>query len=1286
MQYNLLCMQNFTRLLLSLSFLFSVGLLQAQTVITQWNFNSVPPDASNSTGSSIPSTGAGTLATVGGVTGSFSTGTNNGGSSDPAAADNTGYQTTNYPAQGTGNKTAGIQFAVSTAGYTGIEVRYDLRHSNTSSRYELLQYTTDVTAATPVWVDARVSDGNAGDTWFNERSVNLSSVTALNNNPNAGFRIVAVFADGTATYAGSSSAYAASGTWRFDMVTVRQAPPDITPPVAQAYQFTSVTTSTITFNEPVTSASVTNLSNYVFSPSLAVSSATVSGTVVTLTHAPFVDGQPYTLTVSGVQDEAGNTMASATFNLAFNATTPNLVVTEIIHSPNDVEMIEVYNAGSTAVPLGGLRWTDGTTGAFPAINLAAGATVVFATSPSTASATLNVSPVYTINNGLASDNDILVIRNSLNQAVDSVAYFVGMNGWPTAPTGVYAYSYELTAATADNNVGSNWFVPNNPVVPQPSAGAIRATPGVYPTPPYTPSTPSLSFVGTKVNVGESTTTVTITANLQGGGPSATTVDLELLPLATATAGTDFTLPASLRFTWPAFANNVNQSITVTVNNDALPENSEYFAVRFINPVNTALPPASTNNFTVFIQDNDKTAPTATQSVTLNHIASFSNGAPNTNSAEIVAHDPGSQRLFIANSIGAKLDIVNFSNPASASLITSVAMTPYGNINSVAAKNGIVAVAIEDAVPENPGKVVFFDVSGNFISQVTVGAMPDMITFNNAGTRVLTANEGQPRADYVVDPEGSVSIIDISGGVASVTQVNVTTASFTSFNGQEATLNAAGVRIFGPGASVAQDIEPEYITLSADDNTAWVTCQENNAVAEINIPAGTVTAIRPLGLKDHSAARNPLDADNLGGVVQIANWPVKGLYMPDAVASYTIGGQTYLVTANEGDAREYTAYEEVTELNASTYVLDPTVFPNASELKSNIGRLKVTKASGDIDNDGDYDEIHAFGGRSFSIWNASTGALVWDSGSELEDITANHPVFGAIFNASNGLGAPSRKNRSDDKGPEPEGVVIAQVLGRTYAFIALERIGGCMVYDITDPTAPVYVDYKNTRNLAGGGDNGAEGIIYVSAAASPTNSPIVILANETSSTLTFYRVGSIFGYPLDINLAGIKATNVGSRNRVEWTTAGEAQGDAFEVQRSKNGVSFTAVASLPARGVPSGYGWWDDAPFDGITYYRLKLKHTSGSVSYSAVVSATVKVAAGITLYPNPVDGGFTVKLSIAPAEGAVAEILDAGGRLVRRERIVQTVQWVDAKGLAKGLYTLRYVNNGQTETTTFNKQ
>lgn len=187
--------------------------------ITQWNFNSVLADSSTSTGSLIPSIGSGVVSALN-VTPSFASGSSNGGSSDPITVDNTGMGTTGYAAQGAENKLRGVQFNVSTFGFEDVVVSYDLRHSNTSSRYEQFQYSLDGTNFT----DLTLFDGNAGDTWFKNRTVDLSAITGADNNASFAFRVVSAFAPTTSLYAASSassSSYLSTGTWRFDYVTVK---------------------------------------------------------------------------------------------------------------------------------------------------------------------------------------------------------------------------------------------------------------------------------------------------------------------------------------------------------------------------------------------------------------------------------------------------------------------------------------------------------------------------------------------------------------------------------------------------------------------------------------------------------------------------------------------------------------------------------------------------------------------------------------------------------------------------------------------------------------------------------------------------------------------------------------------------------------------------------------------------------------------------------------------------------------------------------------------------------
>ncbi|XQQ06391.1 MAG: choice-of-anchor I family protein [Leptolyngbya sp. IPPAS B-1204] len=882
-------------------------------------------------------------------------------------------------------------------------------------------------------------------------------------------------------------------------------------------------------------------------------------------------------------------------------------------------------------------------------------------------------------------------------------------------------------------------------------------------------------------------------------------------------------------------------------------------------------------------------------------------------AEISAYDPDTKRLFVVSG-GAEIQVLDLSDPSQPKLLQTLDLSQYGGAaNSVAVSHGIVAVAMEADLSTDPGQVVFLDANGTVQTTVEVGALPDMLTFTPDGQKVLVANEGEPSSynqPNSIDPVGSVSVIDLTKGVTNAT---VATAGFESFNAQKADLQAKGVRIFGPNATVAQDLEPEYITVTADGKTAYVTLQENNALAVVDIATAQVTAIVPLGLKDfskglptvktydwkerpllgqtpagqeillggfsglffegkaangnlrfithtdrgpnaeptdllpdvpgnerpfalpefqprlirfelnpstgqisiteqiglsradgtpltglpnlqsgaagtaytdevpvdlngkrlindplggdfegivvapdgtfwlvdeyrpaiyhfdaqgklidrfipqgeptadgsfgtpvlpavyaqrranrgfeavalegnklyafiQSALDNPdttndatsrasrnlrilefdvvskqvtgeylyiLDdisasssarTDKIGDAVSLGNGkflvverddrsgvnankliyeidlqgasnisgqaptdktieqlsvaelaalglnpvekrlvtnaaaigytgvekleglalvdqntiaiindndfgiggaetkgdgtltnptvpdaiklglvqfnqsngldpsdrdgtdgkgainiqfhPVFGIYQPDAIASFSINGQTYLVTANEGDTRDYEGFNEEIRVGSDEYKLDATVFPNAAELKKDavLGRLTVTNASGDIDGDGEFERIEMPGARSFSVWDSS-GNLIFDSGDQFEQITAK--AVPTLFN-SNGT-ADTFDTRSDNKGPEPEGIVVGAVNGRTYAFIGLERTGGVMVYEVTNPNKPMFVEYVNTA-----GDVSPEGLTFISAADSPNGKPLLITTNEVSQTVAIFE--------------------------------------------------------------------------------------------------------------------------------------------------------------------------------------
>jgi DNA-binding beta-propeller fold protein YncE len=416
------------------------------------------------------------------------------------------------------------------------------------------------------------------------------------------------------------------------------------------------------------------------------------------------------------------------------------------------------------------------------------------------------------------------------------------------------------------------------------------------------------------------------------------------------------------------------------------------------------------------------------------------------SAEIPVWDAASNALWVIGGNG--LDVLDLGGNRIQTFTTSA----FGNINSIAISGNTLALAFANSSDAGlPGSVQFFDTtaflaqgaSASLLGGVAVGAVPDMLAWAPGGTRLLVANEGERQSD-ANNPAGSVSLIDVNR--SGTFRTTVSTAGFGAFDGQEAALRASGVRIqAGVAASVA--LEPEYIAIAPNGLTAQVTLQENNAIAELNLQTGQFTRILPLGSKDFSAPGNGIDpSDQDSAVGNFRSVPVKGLYMPDAIVSFSAGGQAFYVMANEGDA--FVDDADIVRLGNSGYVLDPTAFPNAADLKqnANLGRLNVLRngATGDLPNGTPMTEIFTLGGRSFSIRDAN-GNLVFDSGNQLEQAAFAAGVYA--------------DGRSDDKGVEPEGVAIFTLAGRTLAFIGLERTSrsAVAIYDITDPANATFLD-------------------------------------------------------------------------------------------------------------------------------------------------------------------------------------------------------------------------------------
>ncbi|GBU17798.1 MULTISPECIES: ExeM/NucH family extracellular endonuclease [Methylobacterium] len=772
---------------------------------------------------------------------------------------------------------------------------------------------------------------------------------------------------------------------------------------------------------------------------------------------------------------------------------------------------------------------------------------------------------------------------------------------------------------------SNWTQDDAVRVGAGSYGAFTVSPAAV--------TPSLSIADASITEGNTgTKALTFTITLSDPAPAGgVTFDIATSD-GTATAGSDYVARTLTGQT--IAAGQTSATFSVDVIGDTVFEAAETFTVTVTNLTGATLAdgqatgtilnddaPSTINGIAVYdaapsLQGQSgataTTPPAATNALTLVRLGAFAAtddpataAAPN---AEVVAYDSTTNRLYIQNTNENRIEIAAITAAGAIEKTGEILLSGlegYGAVNSVAVFNGLVAVAYANPVGDQPGRVALFDAAGNLQRTLTVGVGPDQIVFNRDGTRLLVANEGE-QASVASNPVGGVSIIDVSGGAAAASVV--ATVGFEGLNGSEDALRAKGLAIT-PGKSAAADIEPEYIAISPDNRFAYVTLQEVNGVAIIDLanPGTAPIAIQPLGSVNHSLAGNEFDAsdrDGPGGTASIrigatpAGTPIYGLLQPDALASFSTGGVTYFVTANEGDQRVIGGADDTGDVARLSTVANSRLTPELQALKADpaYARLNVLLRYGDTDGDGVIDQLHTMGGRGISIFRQNadgTITKVRETGGEFEKIFA--ALSPERFNNDQVVGN-TPDDRSDNKGPEPEGVTIGTVNGRIYAFVGLERQSGVIVYDVTDPANAAYVSY--VPPLAGATtDLGPEVLTFIAGDKNPTGTALVVSANEVANGGAVIYAALPQGFTQEVGFAA------GS------LTVAQAEGNAggtvftFTVERSNGtlgAVSFTA--ELTGSGANAANG----ADFAGAPTLPLTISGTIPAGAASAQVSVTVQ--------------------------------------------------------------------------------
>jgi hypothetical protein len=464
-------------------------------------------------------------------------------------------------------------------------------------------------------------------------------------------------------------------------------------------------------------------------------------------------------------------------------------------------------------------------------------------------------------------------------------------------------------------------------------------------------------------------------------------------------------------------------------------------------------------------------------------------------------------------------------------------TMFGTVSAISSVSSVaadpsnrgfgVATLVPTANTTTQGKLAFFDLTSGFsggsrtLVTLDVGFHPDSVTFSADGSKLIVVNEGEFNAG-VTNPSttgnspGSISVIDLSSitsasQVASLTNGSVSTFDFSASNlasgvslagirnPSVAALGTSGVLIssvpdFNALATSDPDfykgMEPEFAAVLG--NKVHVTLQENNAIATFDLTTNKWAAVNNLG-----TITQTIDASDQDGPSISINDTVKGLPMPDTMRAFTSGGTNYLITVNEGDARvddrDVSRFGSTSGNTSMNTILDPSLVSDPSRVNSVLGRLNVSRLNGDNNGDGKIDEAVMIGTRSMTIWNADTGAKVWDSGqstsTNFETILAS--LDPTRFNMNNGL-TSNFDTRSDDKGPEPEALTIGQFGSSLLAFVGMERQNGLMVYDITNPNTPTFVSYLNSQT---DGLISPESMVYIPISQSPTGSALLITGYE-----------------------------------------------------------------------------------------------------------------------------------------------------------------------------------------------
>ncbi|MBL0886128.1 alkaline phosphatase [Myceligenerans sp. I2] len=374
-------------------------------------------------------------------------------------------------------------------------------------------------------------------------------------------------------------------------------------------------------------------------------------------------------------------------------------------------------------------------------------------------------------------------------------------------------------------------------------------------------------------------------------------------------------------------------------------------------------------------------------------------------AEISAVSEDGRTVVYTDAAGRRIGFLDITDPANPRGLGSLSLAELGDAEdeptsvAVVGDHVLVVVNTSDSYTNPSGRLDIVDLATRTkVRSIDLGGQPDSIAVTPDGGHAVVAIENERDEDVPADdaPDGDEgNLPQAPAGFVQI--IDLPGTDPTDWSARPVPLTApdgsALPALADAGVDTPVDPEPEYVAINPAGTRAAVTLQENNAVVLIDVASGEVTSVFSAGERALTGV-DTVEDDAIDLTGELAAAPRE----PDAIAWVD---DAHVATANEGDWKG--------------------------------------------------------GTRGWSVFDATTGEVVWDAGNTLEHLAARVGLH--------------NDGRTENKGVEIEGIAVGELGGVRYAFVGSERSNFVAVYDVSDAAAPRFVQVLATTN-------GPEGLLPV----------------------------------------------------------------------------------------------------------------------------------------------------------------------------------------------------------------